>query len=96
VRFWASGGPTDLGNLVLVCSRHHTVIHSQGFQLVLSADRRLTVRTADDIPVPHHPVYPRGDLGTLPDVPAGTLCPQLDGSRIDWDWAVYVIAAQAA
>ena len=42
-------------NLALVCSRHHCLIHTQGFQLVLSPDRTLTVRTAADIPVPHHP-----------------------------------------
>ena len=66
VRFWRDGGPTDLANLVLVCSRHHTLIHAEGFQLVLSPDRSLTVRTADDIPVPHHPTRPSGqpaDLG---------------------------------
>ncbi|MFN2539598.1 MAG: DUF222 domain-containing protein [Mycobacteriales bacterium] len=95
VRFWAHGGPTDLANLVLVCSRHHTLIHAQGFQLVLSPDRTLTVRTAADIPVPHHPGHPAGDPEALPDVPAGTLPPHLDGRPIDWDWAVYVIAQQA-
>jgi hypothetical protein len=55
VRFWRDGGPTDLANLALVCTRHHTLIHAQGFQLVLSPDRTLTVRTTADIPVPHHP-----------------------------------------
>jgi hypothetical protein len=85
-----------MDNLILVCSRHHTLIHAQGFQLVLTPDRQLTVRTADDIPVPHHPTYPTGEPHALPDVPAGTLPPQLDGRPIDWDWAVYVIAQQAA
>lgn len=55
VRFWRDGGPTDLANLVLVCARHHTLIHQYGFQLVLSPDRTLTVRTHDDIPVPTQP-----------------------------------------
>jgi len=27
VRHWANGGTTDLGNLVLLCSRHHHVVH---------------------------------------------------------------------
>ncbi len=58
VRFWRDGGQTDLSNLVLVCSRHHTLIHTEGYQLVLSPDRTLTVRTSDDIPVPHHPTRP--------------------------------------
>ncbi|MEO6204305.1 MAG: hypothetical protein ABIO67_02825 [Mycobacteriales bacterium] len=46
-------------NLVLVCSRHHTLIHQYGFQLVLSPDRKLTVRTHDDIPVPAQPAGPQ-------------------------------------
>jgi hypothetical protein len=96
VRYWSQGGCTDLANLVLVCSRHHTLIHSQGFQLVLTPDRRLTVRTADDIPVPHHPGLPQGDCTALPaDASAETLPPQVDTRPIDWDWAVQVIAAQA-
>jgi hypothetical protein len=59
VTFWRNGGRTDLADLALVCSRHHTLIHTQGFQLVLSPDRTLTVRTAEDIPVPHHPELAR-------------------------------------
>ncbi len=27
IRHWADGGPTDLGNLVLLCARHHTIVH---------------------------------------------------------------------
>ena len=65
VTFWRNGGPTDLANLLLVCSRHHTLIHDEGFQLVLSADRTLTVRTAADIPVPHHPTPPPAQAGRL-------------------------------
>ena len=58
VRFWRDGGLTDLANLVLVCSRHHTLIHTDGYQLVLSPDRTLTVRDRHDIPIPHHPTRP--------------------------------------
>jgi hypothetical protein len=97
VRYWSRGGPTDLANLVLFCSRHHTLVHSEGFQLVLTPDRKLTVRTAADIPVPHHPVPPTGDPEELPDgMTPDTLPPNCDGRPIDWDWAVYVIAAQSA
>ena len=93
VRYWSHGGPTDLANLVLVCSRHHTLIHAEGYQLVLSPDRQLTVRTAADIPVPHLQTPPVGDAEELPDgITATTLPPQLTGEPIDWDWAVYVIA----
>lgn len=36
-----------LWNLLLVCSRHHILIHQHGFQLTLQDDRTLQVRTAD-------------------------------------------------
>jgi len=28
---WADGGPTDMGNLVLLCARHHRAMHELGF-----------------------------------------------------------------
>jgi hypothetical protein len=30
---WADGGPTDLGNLVLLCRTHHLAVHEGGWQL---------------------------------------------------------------
>lgn len=30
---WTRGGPTDLDNLVLLCSRHHTLVHRDGWTL---------------------------------------------------------------
>jgi hypothetical protein len=41
---WARGGPTELGNLVLLCHRHHRLVHEGGWQLVRCDDGRwLTV-----------------------------------------------------
>jgi HNH endonuclease/Domain of unknown function (DUF222) len=31
---WVRGGRTDLDNLVLLCHRHHWMVHEAGFQLV--------------------------------------------------------------
>src|SRR5690348_14752920 len=28
---WCDGGPTDLGNLALLCPRHHTIVHQRGY-----------------------------------------------------------------
>jgi len=33
---WAHGGPTNLPNLVLLCSRHHWLVHEGGWQIVLA------------------------------------------------------------
>ncbi len=36
---WADGGETNLDNLVLLCTWHHTVVHHHGWDIVLGADR---------------------------------------------------------
>ena len=101
VRFWRDGGATDLANLVLVCSRHHTVLHAQGFQLALHVDRSLEVRTADGTPVRHHPTQPWGDPAALATgrgrrVSAETLPPDHSHPRLALHYAVSVLMAQAA
>ena len=101
VVFWSRGGSTDLSNLVLVCARHHTLIHSQGFRLVLRPDRRLEVRTADGVPVLHHPAQPWGDPADLATgcgqlVSAETLPPTHCRPRMDLRYVVSVVLRQSA
>ena len=43
IHYWEHMGVTDLENLVLLCSRHHHLVHEGGWQLHLAADRTLTV-----------------------------------------------------
>jgi hypothetical protein len=38
VRHWADGGPTGLGNLVLLCSHHHRLLHRSGWQVRIALD----------------------------------------------------------
>lgn len=93
VRFWSLGGRTDLANLILVCSRHHTLIHAEGFQLTLHPDRTLDVRTADDVPVLHHPALRKGNAEELP---TGVRITTPSGDRLDLDYAVWVLRQHAA
>ncbi len=44
---WELGGPTDLANLVPLCSRHHHVVHEGGWRLDLADDRTLTITQPD-------------------------------------------------
>ncbi len=86
---------------MLVCGRHHTLIHAQGYQLVLHPDRRLEVRTADGTTVLHSPAQPWGDPTTLATgcgqhVSAETLPPDHTHNRLDLRYAVSVLMAQAA
>ena len=99
VRFWRDGGRTDLANLALVCSRHHTLIHTAGYQLQLHPGRRLTVSTAKGTAVPHHPTLPWRRARELdPDqlISPHTLPTLWDGSPLDLGHVTWVLAQQAA
>jgi hypothetical protein len=101
VRYWTDGGSTDLDNLLLVCARHHTLIHTQGFRLVLHPDRRLEVTTADGMTLLHHPAPAWGDPAALATgcgqlVSAGTLPPDHVQPRIDLGYIINVLRAQAS
>ena len=46
---WELGGPTDLTNLLPLCSRHHHLVHEGGWRLELDAqDRTLRIWRPDD------------------------------------------------
>ncbi|SDG24363.1 HNH endonuclease [Lentzea fradiae] len=36
IRFWSEGGETNLGNLVLLCRRHHDLVHHTEWQVEMS------------------------------------------------------------
>ena len=97
---WADGGPTDLANMVLLCSRHHhAVIHAGGFRLILHpATRALTVTTANGIPVPHRhqwPFRPAEHLDPDAAIHPATLPPHA-GDKLDLHYAVEVLMQHAA
>ncbi|MBO0885366.1 MAG: HNH endonuclease, partial [Mycobacterium sp.] len=33
VQHWADGGPTSLNNLVLLCHRHHWIVHHENWHI---------------------------------------------------------------
>ncbi|MEV6877211.1 DUF222 domain-containing protein [Amycolatopsis sp. NPDC051128] len=38
LRHWADGGPTNLGNLALMCSHHHRLLHRSGWEARIATD----------------------------------------------------------
>jgi hypothetical protein len=40
---WKDGGATDLANLVLLCRRHHRLVHEGGFRVERGTDGRASV-----------------------------------------------------
>jgi HNH endonuclease len=55
VRHWAQGGPTTLGNLVLLCRRHHHAVHEDGYRAFRGPDGTLDFRRPDGRPLPEVP-----------------------------------------
>ncbi len=47
VHYWEHGGPTDLDNLVSLCSKHHHAAHEGGWRLTLQPNRTLTITFPD-------------------------------------------------
>jgi|GEM_PF-998735 len=49
IRHWRPGGPTSLDNIVLLCTRHHQIIHTPGWTAALAPDATLVIRTIDGV-----------------------------------------------
>jgi hypothetical protein len=41
IQHWADGGPTEMKNLLLLCRRHHRMVHEEQWQLVWNDQREL-------------------------------------------------------
>jgi hypothetical protein len=51
IHWWEHGGNTDLTNLLPLCRHHHDRLHTERWQLTMSADRSITVRARDGTPL---------------------------------------------
>ncbi|HUF50787.1 MAG TPA: HNH endonuclease [Longimicrobiales bacterium] len=60
IRHWSHGGATRMDNLLLLCRRHHRLLHEGGCRVAITQDRRL--RFIDR----HHRVIP--EVPALPDL----------------------------
>jgi hypothetical protein len=107
IRHWANGGSTTLGNLAMLCRRHHRAVHEEGYQVERHADGTLGFRRPDGQPLPDVPAPPgvpgepaqalRGTneaVGLRLD--ARTALPGWQGERLDVGWAIDVLHPRAA
>jgi len=62
---WARGGETKLDNLVLLCGRHHRLVHEGGFDVARWAGGKLVFRRPDGRAIPPVPSPARGSCGEL-------------------------------
>lgn len=73
IRHWAKGGETSLDNLVLLCRRHHRLVHEGGYSLARAPDGRLAFKWPDGRPLPSSPAPPHADGSRLPRAPGRLL-----------------------
>ena len=62
---WAHGGETKLENLILLCGRHHRLVHEGGFGVSRKADGSPVFRRPDGRVVPAVPSPARGSAAEL-------------------------------
>jgi len=99
---WADGGETKLGNLVLLCRRHHRAVHEEGFRVkVREGPEGLQFRFYRPDgepfpPVPRTPTVPADAMADLVrrnrfrgvDPDAGTTTSSWKGEKLDLGMAI--------
>ena len=55
VRHWTRGGETKLSNLILLCGRHHRLLHEGGFSIDIAGDQVFSFVDRSGRPVPDVP-----------------------------------------
>ena len=61
---WADGGETKLSNLVLLCRRHHRLLHEGGFSVKMNDERAVHFLDKRGRPLEHSPAPP--PVGSYP------------------------------
>ncbi len=107
---WAEGGETKLDNLVLLCRRHHRLVHEDGWTVEWAeaedGEREPRFRRPDGrvLPrVPQPPPVPEDPVGALAWAHAErglaidhtTATPDWDGVPMDTDWALGALRGDA-
>jgi uncharacterized protein DUF222/HNH endonuclease len=97
IRHWASGGPTTLSNLTLLCRRHHRCVHEEGFRVERLPDGGLEFRRPDgrrlaEAPEPVAVAFP---AWSNVHVDARALSGRWLGERLDVGYAIDVLHPRA-
>lgn len=97
IRHWSDGGETSTENLVLLCRRHHRLLHEGGFSISRDASERLVFRRPDGRILESCPAAPRSRATALAErrrrrlgtaIGPETCLPRFGGERLDLEIAV--------
>jgi hypothetical protein len=99
---WADGGETRLSNLMLLCTRHHTLVHEGGFRVVVGNGGEMCFQQPDGRRIPDVPDAPalvedpcarllreHDELGLAMDAWAAT--PEWHGEKLDLEFAMMTL-----
>jgi 5-methylcytosine-specific restriction endonuclease McrA len=92
IRHWAQGGETRLDNLVLLCRRHHRLVHEGGYVVERLPDDELRFRDPRGAPLANAPRPPPGSVESILANGAGAYALAWP-DRMDLDLAVQALLA---
>jgi hypothetical protein len=94
---WADGGRTALDNLVLLCRRHHTLVHEGGFGIERTLDGDLVFRRPDGgRRIELSPGLTWSGHRVIPDGVNATSLKRWDGTPLNVGYAIDVLRPQSA
>jgi len=98
VRHWAQGGETSIDNLLLLCRRHHRLVHEGGYAVEPLAEGGFRFSYPYGGPIPDVPRSPPGTAGQLVEgnlsaglTIDGRTCWSGSGDPMDLDYAVLAL-----
>jgi hypothetical protein len=96
IEHWVDGGSTSLDNLMLVCRRHHTLLHEGGIRVERDGLGALNFVRADGRVIEVSPPRPKGQLRSLPNTGSAESLRCWDGTRFNAGYILDVLRTPPA